>query len=331
MLLQIAEPGQSASPHEHKLAVGIDLGTTNSLVATVQSGSAKVLSDATGKTILPSAVHYGESRITVGEKAKKDAPLDAANTLISVKRFLGQSFSDVSKIASQLPYEFTNDNDVLAIKTRQGNINPIQASCEILKTLRTRAEDSFAGEAITGAVITVPAYFDDAQRQGTKDAAELAGLKVMRLLNEPTAAAVAYGLDSGKEGVIAVYDLGGGTFDVALVQMRNGILDVIDHVGDNFMGGKDIDQDIVKELICKPIEAETDQEKLYEQLIKNQDSSEISTFISYAEETKKILSIQNTHTFEVYSDSLDIDSDIKISKVELDKIIIKHFNRRRSI
>ena len=241
MLLQIAEPGQSASPHEHKLAVGIDLGTTNSLVATVQSGQPKVLSDLSGNTILPSAIHYGEDSITVGAKAKHDAPLDAANTLISVKRFLGKSFGDVAKIAEQLPYEFTNDNDVLAIKTCQGNINPIQASSEILKSLRSRAMDSFAGEEITGAVITVPAYFDDAQRQGTKDAAELAGLKVLRLLNEPTAAAVAYGLDSGQEGVIAVYDLGGGTFDVSILRLNKGVFEVLATGGDSALGGDDFD------------------------------------------------------------------------------------------
>ena len=241
MLLQIAEPGQSASPHEHKLAVGIDLGTTNSLVATVQSGETKVLPDLMGKTILPSAIHYGENTITVGEKAKVDAPLDAANTLISVKRFLGKSFQEISQIADQLPYQFSNDDDVLAIQTRQGNINPIQASSEILKTLKARAMDSFGGEEITGAVITVPAYFDDAQRQGTKDAAELAGLNVLRLLNEPTAAAVAYGLDSGKEGVIAVYDLGGGTFDVSILRLNKGVFEVLATGGDSALGGDDFD------------------------------------------------------------------------------------------
>lgn len=241
MLLQIAEPGQSASPHEHKLAVGIDLGTTNSLVATVQSGQSKVLPDLMGKTILPSAVHYGENDITVGEKAKKDAPLDAANTLISVKRFLGKSFQEISEIADSLPYQFSNENDVLAIQTRQGHINPIQASSEILKSLKARAMDSFGGEEITGAVITVPAYFDDAQRQGTKDAAELAGLKVLRLLNEPTAAAVAYGLDSGKEGVIAVYDLGGGTFDVSILRLNKGVFEVLATGGDSALGGDDFD------------------------------------------------------------------------------------------
>lgn len=241
MLLQIAEPGQSASPHEHKLAIGIDLGTTNSLVATVQSGQPKVLSDLFGKAILPSAVHYGENDITVGEKAKVDAPLDAANTLISVKRFLGKSYTEISEIAGNLPYQFSNENNVLAINTRQGAINPIQASSEILKALKQRATDSFGGEDITGAVITVPAYFDDAQRQGTKDAAELAGLKVLRLLNEPTAAAIAYGLDSGKEGVIAVYDLGGGTFDVSILRLNKGVFEVLATGGDSSLGGDDFD------------------------------------------------------------------------------------------
>lgn len=241
-LLQIAEPGQSAAPHEHKLAIGIDLGTTNSLVASVMSGTAKVLPDLTGQVMLPSAVVYGESNIEVGANAKQNAANDAANTLISVKRFLGKSLSDVEKYAHQLPYQFVEHQGVLAIETRQGPISPVAASGEILKTLKQRAIESFGGEDIIGAVITVPAYFDDAQRQGTKDAAALAGLNVLRLLNEPTAAAVAYGLDSGKEGVIAVYDLGGGTFDISILRLNQGVFEVLATGGDSALGGDDFDQ-----------------------------------------------------------------------------------------
>ncbi len=240
-LLQIAEPGQSAAPHQHKLAIGIDLGTTNSLVATVQSGEAKTLADLSGKVMLPSVVRYAEQGIEVGEVAQTKAAEDATNTLISVKRFLGQSVADIKKHYAQLPYEFTEESGVLAIKTRQGLINPIQASSEILKSLKQRAEASFGGDEISGAVITVPAHFDDAQRQGTKDAAELAGLEVLRLLNEPTAAAVAYGLDSGKEGVIAVYDLGGGTFDISILRLHQGVFEVLATGGDASLGGDDFD------------------------------------------------------------------------------------------
>ena len=241
-LLQIAEPGQSAAPHEHKLAIGIDLGTTNSLVASVMSGTAKVLPDLSGQVMLPSAVAYGTEEIEVGANAKLNAAKDAANTLISVKRFLGKSLADVEKYAQQLPYEFVEHQGVLAIETRQGPISPVAASGEILKTLKQRAIDSFGGDEIIGAVITVPAYFDDAQRQGTKDAAALAGLNVLRLLNEPTAAAVAYGLDSGKEGVIAVYDLGGGTFDISILRLNKGVFEVLATGGDSALGGDDFDQ-----------------------------------------------------------------------------------------
>ena len=205
-LLQIAEPGQSAAPHEHKLAIGIDLGTTNSLVATVQSGEARTLTDVNGAAMLPSVVRYAADGITVGELAAQAATQDPVNTLISVKRFLGKTQAEIEQSYGQLPYDFCQHDGALAITTAAGNISPITASSDILKALKQRAEESFAGQDILGAVITVPAYFDDAQRQSTKDAAELAGINVLRLLNEPTAAAVAYGLDSGQEGIIAVYD-----------------------------------------------------------------------------------------------------------------------------
>jgi molecular chaperone HscA len=244
-LLQIAEPGQSAAPHEHKLAIGIDLGTTNSLVATVQSGEARTLTDFDGTAMLPSVVRYEAEQITVGQAAAAASAEDPTNTLISVKRFLGKSQTEIEQSYGQLPYEFVENNGSLAINTIAGAINPVQASAEILKTLKARATASFAGEEIQGAVITVPAYFDDAQRQSTKDAAELAGLKVLRLLNEPTAAAVAYGLDSGQEGVIAVYDLGGGTFDISILRLNQGVFEVLATGGDSSLGGDDFDSVLV--------------------------------------------------------------------------------------
>ncbi len=240
-LLQIAEPGQSAAPHEHKLAIGIDLGTTNSLVATVQSGQARTLADELGNVMLPSVVHYQENAVEVGINAKNNAAQDAENTLVSVKRFLGKTQAEILNSYGALPYDFVEHDGSLAIATRQGPKNPIEVSSDILSVLRERAEKSFGGEQITGAVITVPAYFDDAQRQGTKEAAKLAGLNVMRLLNEPTAAAVAYGLDSGQEGVIAVYDLGGGTFDISILRLNKGVFEVLATGGDSSLGGDDFD------------------------------------------------------------------------------------------
>ncbi|ASD68339.1 Fe-S protein assembly chaperone HscA [Pseudoalteromonas piscicida] len=244
-LLQIAEPGQSAAPHEHKLAIGIDLGTTNSLVATVQSGETKTLSDLMGKPMLPSVVRYTDSEVIVGEQAQAASAEDPTNTLISVKRFLGKTQAEIEQSYGQLPYNFVDNNGSLAIATVAGAVSPVQASAEILKTLHQRAIDSFAGEDVMGAVITVPAYFDDAQRQSTKDAAELAGLKVLRLLNEPTAAAVAYGLDSDQEGVIAVYDLGGGTFDISILRLNQGVFEVLSTGGDSSLGGDDFDSLLV--------------------------------------------------------------------------------------
>ena len=245
-LLQIAEPGQSAAPHQHKLAIGIDLGTTNSLVATVLSGEAKTLADKDNQVMLPSVVHYTQYGIEVGANAFKNAALDAENTLVSVKRFLGKSKEDIEAEYAQLPYKLSEQDGIFNIETCQGPINPIQASSEILKTLKNRAQDSFGGDDITGAVITVPAHFDDAQRQGTKDAAELAGLNVLRLLNEPTAAAGAYGLDSGQEGIIAVYDLGGGTFDISILRLSKGVFEVLATGGDASLGGDDFDALLVE-------------------------------------------------------------------------------------
>ena len=244
-LLQIAEPGQSAAPHEHKLAIGIDLGTTNSLVATVQSGEARTITDESGEAMLPSVVRYQAGGITVGADAMQAATLDPVNTLISVKRFLGKTQAEIEQSYGQLPYQFCDDNGALAIATEAGKISPVKASSHILGALKARAEQSFGNQDILGAVITVPAYFDDAQRQSTKDAAELAGINVLRLLNEPTAAAVAYGLDSGQEGIIAVYDLGGGTFDISILRLNKGVFEVLATGGDSSLGGDDFDSLLV--------------------------------------------------------------------------------------
>ncbi|CAH1546115.1 iron-sulfur cluster biosynthesis chaperone HscA [Vibrio jasicida] len=240
-LLQIAEPGQSSAPHEHKLAAGIDLGTTNSLVASVRSGDAKTLTDDQGRSILPSVVNYTQDSASVGYDAKAKAELEPANTIISVKRLIGRSLKDIQARYPSLPYQFKeSDNGLPILQTAQGDKNPIEVSADILKALGKRAEETLGGE-LAGVVITVPAYFDDAQRAGTKDAAKLAGLHVLRLLNEPTAAAIAYGLDSGQEGVIAVYDLGGGTFDISILRLSKGVFEVLATGGDSALGGDDFD------------------------------------------------------------------------------------------
>ncbi|MFA0435976.1 Fe-S protein assembly chaperone HscA [Vibrio breoganii] len=240
-LLQIAEPGQSSAPHEHKLAAGIDLGTTNSLVASVRSGQASPLIDSEGRAILPSAVHYKSDGFNVGYSALDAAESDPQNTVISVKRLLGRSVEDIKQRYPKLPYTLLNsDNGLPILQTTLGNKNPVEVSADILRALGQRAESTLGGE-LTGVVITVPAYFDDAQRAGTKDAAKLAGLNVLRLLNEPTAAAIAYGLDSGQEGVIAVYDLGGGTFDISILRLSKGVFEVLSTGGDSALGGDDFD------------------------------------------------------------------------------------------
>ena len=241
-LLQISEPGMSAAPHQHKLAVGIDLGTTNSLVATVRSGLSHVLGDEHGHTLLPSVVHYAENgMIVVGTEAQKKQNSDPHNTIVSVKRFMGRGIKDID--ATQLPYHFAEQAGMLQIETRAGIKSPVEVSAEILKVLKARAEQVLGGELI-GAVITVPAYFDDAQRQATKDAARLAGINVLRLLNEPTAAAVAYGLDNASEGVYVIYDLGGGTFDVSILKLSKGVFEVLATNGDSALGGDDFDHRI---------------------------------------------------------------------------------------
>lgn len=240
-LLQISEPGLSAAPHQRKLAAGIDLGTTNSLVATVRSGQAETLPDHEGRHLLPSVVHYQQQGLDVGWDARAQAATDPANTISSVKRLMGRSLADIQARYPHLPYSLqASENGLPMINTPAGLLNPIRISSDILKALWARATEALEGQ-LDGVVITVPAYFDDAQRQGTKDAARLAGLHVLRLLNEPTAAAIAYGLDSGKEGVIAVYDLGGGTFDISILRLSRGVFEVLATGGDSALGGDDFD------------------------------------------------------------------------------------------
>ena len=256
-LLQISEPGQSTAPHQHKLAVGIDLGTTNSLVATVRSGQATVLVDDDGHALLPSVVRYmPDGTIDVGYSAQAAQSLDPQNTIVSAKRFMGRGLKDID--VSLQPYHFSDSKEMVQLETRAGVKSPVEISAEILKNLKARAEKSLGGELV-GAVITVPAYFDDAQRQATKDAARLAGLNVLRLLNEPTAAAVAYGLDNGSEGTYVIYDLGGGTFDISILKLAKGVFEVLATNGDSALGGDDFDRRIfcwvLEQSKCAPLNA----------------------------------------------------------------------------
>ncbi|OCG40676.1 Fe-S protein assembly chaperone HscA [Gilliamella sp. Bif1-4] len=297
VLLQISEPGQTPLPHHRRLAVGIDLGTTNSLVATVRSGQAEVLPDLEGNPLLPSVVHYGvdhddNSVITIGKNAKDNAVNDPQNTVSSIKRLMGRSLSDID--LSQFPYTFSQtENGVPLLNLPNEQVNPIQVSSEILTALAERAKESLQGE-IDGVVITVPAYFDDAQRQATKDAAKLAGLHVLRLLNEPTAAAIAYGLDSGKEGIIAVYDLGGGTFDISILRLNKGVFEVLATSGDSALGGDDFDRllaDYIKEKLG---------------LTNNIDPYINQKISSQATEIKILLSEQDLAVFSLDNQSLTI-------------------------
>ncbi|MDO9237683.1 MAG: Fe-S protein assembly chaperone HscA [Aquabacterium sp.] len=264
-LLQISEPGQSPDPHQRRIAVGIDLGTTHSLVASVRSGVAECLPDEQGRVILPSAVRYqldakGQTRRQIGFDALAAQAEDSQNTIVSVKRFMGRRLADLPD-AGRLPYQFEDQPGMVAVKTVAGVKSPIEVSAEILACLRQRAEDTF-NDDLFGAVITVPAYFDDAQRQATKDAAQMAGLNVMRLLNEPTAAAIAYGLDSGAEGLYAIYDLGGGTFDISLLQLSRGVFEVVSTGGDSALGGDDIDHLLAEAALSEAeMQAVTPQDK----------------------------------------------------------------------
>ena len=240
-LLQISEPGMSTAPHQHRLAVGIDLGTTNSLVATVRNSIPEVLNDEDGRSLLPSVVRYlPNGHANIGYKALSAQTTDPKNTIVSVKRFMGRGLADIA-YAENLPYDFQDTPGMVQLKTVAGVKSPVEVSAQILATLRQRAEDSL-GDDLVGAVITVPAYFDDAQRQATKDAAQLAGINVLRLLSEPTAAAIAYGLDNASEGVYAVYDLGGGTFDISILKLSKGVFEVLSTGGDSALGGDDFDR-----------------------------------------------------------------------------------------
>ncbi|MEY2861414.1 MAG: hypothetical protein RL392_1872, partial [Pseudomonadota bacterium] len=240
-LLQISEPGQSPNPHERRIAIGIDLGTTHSLVASIRNGVAECLPDAQGRAILPSVVRYLDAeRRQIGFEALSNQTTDPGNTIASVKRLMGRGIKDLVQ-ADKLPYALVDAPGMVQVRTIAGIKSPVEVSAEILATLRFRAEDSF-NDDVFGAVITVPAYFDDAQRQATKDAAQLAGLNVLRLINEPTAAAIAYGLDNGSEGVYAIYDLGGGTFDISVLRLSAGVFEVLATGGDSALGGDDYDR-----------------------------------------------------------------------------------------
>lgn len=267
-LLQISEPGMSTAPHQHRLAVGIDLGTTNSLVATVRSGVADTLPDRDGQHLLPSVIHYSKDDAPlVGTEAYQYIQHDSANTLSSVKRLLGRGQEDVATLAGTLPYRFvTTDSAVPRIQTACGEVSAIEASAEILRVLKQRAEDTL-GDTLSGVVITVPAYFDETQRQATRDAAKLADLNVFRLLNEPTAAAIAYGLDKKDEGVIAVYDLGGGTFDISILRLSKGVFEVLATGGDSALGGDDFDHVIAKWVLEQTNSAATDDKNILRQLV----------------------------------------------------------------
>ncbi|MFT4928456.1 MAG: molecular chaperone HscA [Phenylobacterium sp.] len=302
-LLQIAEPGQSAAPHQHRLAVGIDLGTTNSLVAAVRSGEATTLMDVHGADVLPSVVRYTENGVIVGEEAQKLATTDPHNTIISAKRFMGRSLADIEQNCGPLPYQFVEAQGVVAIKTVIGDVTPVESAAEILKTLSQRAVDTL-GEGLEGVVITVPAYFDDAQRQGTKDAAALAGLNVLRLLNEPTAAAIAYGLESQEEGIIAVYDLGGGTFDISILRLNKGVFEVMSTGGNSALGGDDFDH-----LLVDHFKALADIEQLSDRQLRQ--------FYETARQVKESLSQQDSVDFTLTLDSCDHSGSISTEQFNL--------------
>lgn len=301
-LLQISEPGMSAAPHQHRLAVGIDLGTTNSLVASVKSGSAVCLPDEKGRVTLPSVVRYcGRDDIEVGYDALKAQKIDPVNTISSAKRLIGRTLEDVQQEARYLPYRFCNNERIIELHTRAGDKTPIDVSAEILRALKQRAEENLGGELV-GAVITVPAYFDDAQRQATKDAARLAGLNVLRLLNEPTAAAIAYGLDNRSEGTFVVYDLGGGTLDVSVLQLTKGLFEVKATNGNSALGGDDFDH----RLFCWLLE----QNKLSQ--LNEQDSQ---LLLSLARAAKETLTTDTSATVQtVLSDGREVNTTITRQK-----------------
>jgi molecular chaperone HscA len=298
-LLQISEPGQSTAPHHHNLACGIDLGTTNSLVASVMSGETKLVLDQSGRAILPSVVYCGSQELLVGHDALDLAIKDPTNTILSIKRFMGISYSEAKEIKN-LPYDFKEHKGSVLFKTVIGSLSAIEISAKILSTLKQRAEGALGGE-LKGAVITVPAYFNDAQRQSTKDSAKLAGINVLRLLNEPTAAAIAYGLESGEEGIHAVYDLGGGTFDISILNFTKGVFEVLSTGGDSSLGGDDFDNLIFDDCI----------ELLN---LTNLTATQIQTVRKLSKSAKESLSIEESTEFSIE------DQSYKITKSQFDSM-----------
>lgn len=306
-LLQITEPGQAVDPHMRKRAAGIDLGTTNSLIASVRAGVAETLPDAQGRHMLPSVVRYTETGPVVGHDAYGAASEDPLNTIVSVKRLMGRGIEDVARLNDQLPYRFSaSEGGMPRIETVVGDVSPVEVSAEILRALVNRAGETLAGE-LDGIVITVPAYFDDAQRQATKDAAELAGVNVLRLLNEPTAASIAYGLDTGHEGVIAVYDLGGGTFDISILRLRKGVFEVLATGGDSALGGDDFDQAIAEWMLG---------ELAYREAL---GPGQYRALLTKAREVKEALSISDTVSVQMDEQGLTLDTEL--SREAFDELI----------
>ncbi|MFN6264124.1 MAG: Fe-S protein assembly chaperone HscA [Chromatiaceae bacterium] len=304
-LLQIAEPGQSAAPHQHKLAAGIDLGTTNSLVATVRSGEARTLQNKQGDDMVPSVVRYTADKVIVGKAAQADAALDPHNTIVSVKRLMGRGYQETLAHAADLPYQLVDQQGLVALETIAGVKNPVEVSAEILATLADTASQTLGGE-LTGVVITVPAYFDDAQRQATKDAARLAGLNVLRLLNEPTAAALAYGLDSGQEGVIAVYDLGGGTFDISILRLSRGVFEVLATGGDSALGGDDFDH-----LVLSHLKQQAGLTELSHQQLRQ--------FLQLSRQIKEAISSVDSYSYQL--DVAGIATTFSLSRAEFEALV----------
>ena len=308
-LLQISEPGQSTAPHRHNLACGIDLGTTNSLVASVMSGATKLLKDTDGEVILPSIAHFSGEEVSIGKEALSFAIQDPSNTIFSIKRFMGISY-DEAKAIKNLPYDLVNLDGSVGFKTAMGVLTPIEVSARILNSLKNRAEKAL-GDELKGAVITVPAYFNDAQRQSTKDAAKLAGINVLRLLNEPTAAAIAYGLETKEEGIHAVYDLGGGTFDISILSFNRGVFEVMSTGGDSSLGGDDFDNLIFEDCVNKLA-------------LKNLSASQIQTIRQFAKSSKEQLSTKDVAEFEIENKHYQItQSDFEAMAEDLVKRMLR--------
>ena len=306
-LLRFTEPGQAIDPHLRKRAAGIDLGTTNSLIASVRAGVAETLPDADGAHMLPSVVRYSEDGVIVGEAARQMAAADSSNTMVSIKRLMGRGVEDISTLGDKLPYEFAQtEGGVPRLVTRSGEVTPVEVSAEIIRSLVGRASETLAGE-LDGIVVTVPAYFDDAQRQATKDAAQLAGANVLRLLNEPTAASIAYGLDSGSEGVIAIYDLGGGTFDISLLRLSQGVFEVLATGGDSALGGDDFDTAIAEWILA---------ESGHDQSL---DASQYRTLMMKGREVKEALS--DTDAVDVSVDVGDLSFSGNLTRQKFDELI----------